>query len=109
MKHCKRIFKLQSSASRPLRNTQKRNLKSKLNHYNNDSYNIHITNRANAEISRVQQANEKEISLLKAKLQKSDLKLKTIEGALEQKQNENKELMAICDDLIKKMENNNSA
>lgn len=60
--------------------------------------------RANEEINRVQAASETEITLLKAKLQKSDLKLKALEQSLEQKQAENKELMGICDDLIKKIE-----
>jgi hypothetical protein len=46
--------------------------------------------------------------LLKAKLQKADLKLKAVEQNLEQKQTENKELMGICDELIKKIEGQKS-
>ena len=51
---------------------------------------------------------EKEIALLKAKLQKGELKMKGLEQTIEQKKTENAELMAICDDLIKKMEGHDS-
>ena len=64
---------------------------------------------ANEEIGRVKAASEKELALVKAKLQKSDIKIKTLENTIEQKQAENAELMAICDDLIKKMETSPTA
>jgi hypothetical protein len=60
--------------------------------------------RANTEIERVQSVHQDELALLKAKMSKSDLKIKTLEKAVEQKQAENTELMAICDDLIQKLE-----
>jgi hypothetical protein len=60
--------------------------------------------RANDEIERYRHNNEKELTLMSAKLQKSDLKIKMLEKTIGQKQTENAELVGICDDLIRKME-----
>lgn len=59
---------------------------------------------ANQEISRLKNAYDGEISLLKAKLSKNEYKVKSLEGVIDMKTKENQELMAICDDLIQKMD-----
>lgn len=59
---------------------------------------------ANMEIARVRNAYEKEISALKARLTKTELTCKPLETSVEAKSRENKELMAICDELIQKMD-----
>lgn len=60
--------------------------------------------RANAEICRVREAHEKEVSILRARISKSELQIQSLEHAVESKTQENKELLAICDDLIRKMD-----
>jgi hypothetical protein len=59
---------------------------------------------ANVEISRVRNNNENELALVRAKLQKAELQIKSLENVVETKKSENAELMGICDELIKKME-----
>ena len=59
---------------------------------------------ANQELSKLKCAYDAEISLLKVKLSKSELKIKSLESTIEMKTKENKELMDICDDLIQRMD-----
>ena len=59
---------------------------------------------ASDEIAKMQGQSEKEIALLRAKLQKADLQIKSLEQTIDQKKTENAELVGICDDLIQKME-----
>ena len=59
---------------------------------------------ANTEVARIRQDNDHELALLRAKLQRSEVKIKTQEQTIQQKETENGELMAICDELIGKME-----
>jgi soluble cytochrome b562 len=47
---------------------------------------------------------EVEISAMKAKLLKAELRIGSLEEALEGKTRENKELGAICDELIQKID-----
>ena len=47
---------------------------------------------------------ELELSSSKAKLLKSELKISSLESAIESKSRENSELMTICDELIHKMD-----
>lgn len=60
--------------------------------------------RANVEIDLARQRHEQECSLLRAKLQKAELRIKALEVQVEQKQQENTEVVGICDELIKRME-----
>ena len=60
---------------------------------------------ANQELQRLQTGYDSEIGLLKVKLSKHELKIKSLEGVIEMKTKENHELMSICDDLIQKMDN----
>lgn len=48
---------------------------------------------------------ENELSATKAKLLKSESRITSLESAVEAKNQENNELMTICDELIKKMDN----
>lgn len=50
---------------------------------------------------------ENELSVTKAKLLKSELKISSLESAIEAKTRENSELMTICDELIHKMDRKN--
>lgn len=59
---------------------------------------------ANQELGRLKNAYDSECSLLRVKLSKSELKVKSLENVIEMKTKENKELMDICDDLIQKMD-----
>ena len=47
---------------------------------------------------------ENELSVTKAKLLKSELKISSLDAAIEAKSRENSELMTICDELIHKMD-----
>ena len=47
---------------------------------------------------------EDEISATKAKLLKAELRTSSLESAVEAKAKENSELMAICDELISKID-----
>lgn len=47
---------------------------------------------------------ENELSVTKAKLLKSELKISSLEASIEAKTRENNELMTICDELIHKMD-----
>lgn len=59
-----------------------------------------------SDLSRMKQQYEDDLALTKAKLTKAESKVRGLEGQVEQKQKENDELVAICDDLIQKMEKN---
>ena len=59
-------------------------------------------------LARLQQQYDGELTLVRAKLTKADLRVRGLEGQVEQKQKENDELVAICDDLIRKMEKGGS-
>jgi hypothetical protein len=39
-----------------------------------------------------------------ARLQKAEIKMKSLQDSLDAKEKENKELLAICDDLISKLD-----
>lgn len=72
-----------------------------------DAVKLHAENKlkeANTEIDRLQSSSNNELALLRAKLQRSEAKCKTLERTVEQRQAENAELVGICDDLIGKME-----
>lgn len=47
---------------------------------------------------------ENELSVTRAKLLKSELKINSLESSIEAKTRENSELMTICDELIHKMD-----
>ena len=59
---------------------------------------------ANNETARVRQEASNEASALRAKITRAELAVKSLESTIEAKTQENKELMAICDDLILKMD-----
>jgi hypothetical protein len=61
--------------------------------------------RANVEGVNVKATLENELSAAKAKLLKSELRIVSLESAVDAKTRENSELMTICDELIKKMDN----
>jgi hypothetical protein len=67
------------------------------------NYSLTLT-RASQEVSKIRQSSEDEMALLKAKLQKAELRIKALEQTVQQKEAENAELMGICDELIVKME-----
>jgi alpha-D-ribose 1-methylphosphonate 5-triphosphate synthase subunit PhnG len=49
---------------------------------------------------------EDELSLAKAKLTKAEVRVSTLENTVASKTKENAELMAICDELIQKIDRN---
>ena len=59
---------------------------------------------ANQQIQKVQSSMDVELSATKAKLLKAELRIGSLEEALESKTRENKELGAICDELIQKID-----
>ncbi len=59
---------------------------------------------ANEELFTLKSTLEIELSSTRAKLHKAELRISSLEGALEGKTRENGELMAICDDLIQKID-----
>jgi hypothetical protein len=59
---------------------------------------------ANEELHRLRTGLESELSVTKAKLLKADLRVASLEGAVEAKGKENTELMTICDELIQKID-----
>lgn len=59
---------------------------------------------ANTQIQRVQGAMDVELSATKAKLLKAELRLGSLEDTLASKTKENRELGAICDELIQKID-----
>ncbi|KGG50055.1 hypothetical protein DI09_90p80 [Mitosporidium daphniae] len=59
---------------------------------------------ANNEVTRARQEASNESSALKARITRAELTIKSLESTIEAKTQENKELMAICDDLILKMD-----
>lgn len=65
-------------------------------------------NEANEAIEQANRDSERNIDLVKAKLQKAELQIKALENTISQKQSENSELMRICDDLINKIEKRES-
>lgn len=65
---------------------------------------IHIYCRLNTEAKSTKDSLEYELSATKAKLLKSELKISSLESAIETKTRENSELMTICDELIHKMD-----
>ncbi|KAM4708174.1 transforming acidic coiled-coil-containing protein 3 [Discoglossus pictus] len=60
--------------------------------------------RANEEIAQVRSKSKSETAALQASLRKEQMRVQSLERALEQKAKENDELTKICDDLILKME-----
>ncbi|CAH1258283.1 TACC2 [Branchiostoma lanceolatum] len=58
---------------------------------------------ANQEIDRVRKANQTEVMALQAQLKRAETKAASLERTVEQQAQENKELTAICDDLIAKI------
>nr|KAG5698774.1 hypothetical protein BaRGS_032193 [Batillaria attramentaria] len=60
--------------------------------------------KATEEIEKVQKSSNSEIARLEAALRKAELHLQSQETLLEQKVKENKELAAICDELIAKVQ-----
>ncbi|XP_025093722.1 transforming acidic coiled-coil-containing protein 3-like isoform X1 [Pomacea canaliculata] len=60
--------------------------------------------RATEEIDKVQKINASDIARLEAALKKADLQIQSLENSLDQKIKENKELAAICDELIAKVQ-----
>lgn len=59
---------------------------------------------AGSQLQRVQSSMEVEVSAMKAKLLKAELRMGALEEGLETKTRENKELGAICDELIQKID-----
>lgn len=59
---------------------------------------------ANNQIQRVQASMDVELSATKAKLLKAELRIGSLEESLTSKTKENKELGAICDELIQKID-----
>ncbi|KAK3726938.1 hypothetical protein QZH41_014794, partial [Actinostola sp. cb2023] len=57
---------------------------------------------ANIEINRVRRSNDSEMAVMRAALKKEQNKSVSLEQAVQQKINENKELTAICDELIQR-------
>lgn len=67
--------------------------------------NISIINfRLNIDGKNTKETLEYELSATKAKLHKNELKISSLESAIETKTKENSELMTICDELIHKMD-----
>ena len=62
--------------------------------------------RASKEIAGLKEKYEDELSLAKAKLSKAEVRANTLESAAASKTKENAELMAICDELIQKIDRN---
>ncbi|XP_076436713.1 uncharacterized protein LOC143276139 isoform X7 [Babylonia areolata] len=60
--------------------------------------------RASEEIEKTKKSSASEIARLEAALRKADLQVQSMESTLEQKVKENKELAAICDELIAKVQ-----
>lgn len=60
--------------------------------------------RLNMESLNLKASLENELSVTKAKLLKSELKISSLEASIEAKTRENNELMTICDELIHKMD-----
>ncbi|KAG8231238.1 hypothetical protein J437_LFUL005912, partial [Ladona fulva] len=58
---------------------------------------------ANQELESVRRAQQLEITKLRAMLKKTELRLASLEETVEQKEKENQELVAICDELIGKL------
>lgn len=61
-------------------------------------------NKANEEIAQVRSKSKSEAAAFQATLRKEQMRIQSLEQALEQKTKENDELTKICDDLIMKME-----
>ncbi|XP_069060052.1 transforming acidic coiled-coil-containing protein 3 [Pleurodeles waltl] len=61
-------------------------------------------NKANEEIAQVRGKSKSEVAAFQATLRKEQMRIQSLEQALEQKTKENDELTKICDDLIMKME-----
>lgn len=64
---------------------------------------------ANEELHRLRTTLEIELSTTRAKLHKSELKVTSLESTVEAKSRENAELMAICDELIQKIDSQATA
>lgn len=64
---------------------------------------------ANSQIYRVQSSMDVEISAMKAKLLKAELRIGGLEESLESKIRENEQIGAICDELIQKIDASNQA
>lgn len=61
-------------------------------------------NEANEELHRLKTTLEIELSATRAKLHKTELKVSGLESTVDSKTKENGELMAICDELIQKID-----
>ncbi|XP_078534753.1 transforming acidic coiled-coil-containing protein 3 isoform X2 [Lissotriton helveticus] len=60
--------------------------------------------KANEEIAQVRSKSKSEVAAFQATMRKEQMRIQSLEQALEQKTKENDELTKICDDLIMKME-----
>jgi len=56
------------------------------------------------EIARVRASHEKETTAIKAKLNRAELQVSTLERTLQSKEKENEELTKICDGLLAQVE-----
>jgi hypothetical protein len=61
-------------------------------------------NRMNQEIDKIHETYQKNVYSIQAKLNRAELQIKSLENLLEIKGKENRELMTICDNLIKKLD-----
>lgn len=59
---------------------------------------------ANTELYRIRTTLDAELASTKAKLHKAELRVASLEASVETKTKENSELMAICDELIQKID-----
>jgi predicted RNase H-like nuclease (RuvC/YqgF family) len=59
--------------------------------------------RANDEITKVRRSTESDMAALQATLRKAEMQAQSLEQTVEQKTKENRELTAICDELISKV------
>ena len=59
---------------------------------------------ANQQVSKIREGFENEVSTLKVKLSRSEMKINSLENLVESKTKENEELVKICDELIQKMD-----
>ena len=62
-----------------------------------------MTNRANQGIEKYREDSQKDMAALRLQLKKAELEAKAQKTAAEAKEKENKELMEICDGLIKQL------
>ena len=58
----------------------------------------------NSNVVKLQENYQRDMSSIQAKLNRAELHIKSLETLIDVKGRENRELMAICDDLIKKLD-----